>query len=891
MASFINSPYPVFFDTDGTPLENGFIYIGTENQNPVTSPIAVFWDEALTQAAAQPIRTLNGYAARNGTPSQLYTASTNFSMLVRNRKEAQVYYAQDATIGEMFNGYPIPSDDVSFLQAGDYAQSRTAQDKMRDIISVKDFGAQGDGTTDDATAINNALKYANSVNGATIRIPKGIYNLQQTLIVGKNTSFISDTGVTFKRYHTGAFLKNSLDITDTVTDYKGNGNIIIDGGIWDGNSIDFYNSFSHFSIGQGDNIKIKNCTFLNGVRAHAIDLSACRNVWVENNKFLGYSKYKYSPNGYGESDDNLGEKTLTVTLSTTGNQITVTTAGVNAPDNGECIKFSQITGAVGVVVNSWYFVVNSSGTTFNVSATFNGPVVPITASGTGEMKTWIRNYVEAMQLDHNVPGSFSFGALNGTPNINVFFKNNVVGPNPDLTNNTFTSYGVGIGAHGAVLNKYAQNIIVEGNTFTDCIYAGVRAWKWIGLTVANNVFRGCNRCVHVTPTSPSGSDEGQAGRDYTITGNVFDSYSDIGIFFTNPTSFSISNTPFAHERVSITGNTFNNGLSNASCELRWIDGLTVTGNVFSNIYRAFDFSYCKNVVASNNTARDVQLEFIYWEDDSPSSGLTTVQSKNIVISNNQMANLGYSAIHVVGISNFGITGNLIIGTSTFAATRYGIFCHTSSSNGLISENTILDGGAVNKPVNGINVTNTCLNISMSANKSFKPVNNQSLGFERLTQGLTTIEANTQSGTVNVTSSSTASPTVTVTSVPATLIVGATLLGQTVTAISGTTVTLGGNANQTISTATNVAYSVIPRAGLLIKGFDPTQGEIAAPSDQALSFGHFNETTSVFTEGLRMTDSLNLQIPTAGKGLELKSPNSTLYRITVANGGSLSVSPV
>lgn len=208
MASFINSPYPVFFDTDGTPLENGFIYIGTANQNPVTSPINVYWDEALTQQAAQPIRTLNGYASRNGTPSQLYTAVINFSMLVRNRKEAQVYYAQDATIGAVFNGYPITSDQIgvlsssnlpaltssqipvlpatqiSFIQAGTGAVSRTAEAKMREIFSVKDFGAVGDGTTDDTAAIQTAItafNVARATSPATLMFPAGRYRVTASL--------------------------------------------------------------------------------------------------------------------------------------------------------------------------------------------------------------------------------------------------------------------------------------------------------------------------------------------------------------------------------------------------------------------------------------------------------------------------------------------------------------------------------------------------------------------------------------------------------------------------------------------------------------------------------------------------------------------------------------
>lgn len=45
----------------------------------------------------------------------------------------------------------------SFTQSGSGASSRTVQAKLREIVSVTDFGATGDGSTDDRTAINNAL--------------------------------------------------------------------------------------------------------------------------------------------------------------------------------------------------------------------------------------------------------------------------------------------------------------------------------------------------------------------------------------------------------------------------------------------------------------------------------------------------------------------------------------------------------------------------------------------------------------------------------------------------------------------------------------------------------------------------------------------------------------
>lgn len=88
----LGSPYPVFTDLDGTPLDGGFVYFGVADDNPETAPILVYYDQELTQVAPQPLRTVNGYVMRNGAPAILYADDT-FSVTVRNRRGALVIYA------------------------------------------------------------------------------------------------------------------------------------------------------------------------------------------------------------------------------------------------------------------------------------------------------------------------------------------------------------------------------------------------------------------------------------------------------------------------------------------------------------------------------------------------------------------------------------------------------------------------------------------------------------------------------------------------------------------------------------------------------------------------------------------------------------------------------
>lgn len=97
----IQPTYPIFTETDGQPLEDGYIWIGAANLDPQTNPINVYWDTALTQLAGQPIRTEGGYPINSGTPARLYVNS-DYSIRVMNKNGSVVYSAPAAT--ERYNG-------------------------------------------------------------------------------------------------------------------------------------------------------------------------------------------------------------------------------------------------------------------------------------------------------------------------------------------------------------------------------------------------------------------------------------------------------------------------------------------------------------------------------------------------------------------------------------------------------------------------------------------------------------------------------------------------------------------------------------------------------------------------------------------------------------------
>lgn len=71
--------------------------------------------------------------------------------------------------------------------------------------NVKDFGAKGDGTTDDTLAIRQAIDYVKSQNGGQIYFPSGVYVVTDTLTIDSPVGFVGEGSSTLSLTTNGTY--------------------------------------------------------------------------------------------------------------------------------------------------------------------------------------------------------------------------------------------------------------------------------------------------------------------------------------------------------------------------------------------------------------------------------------------------------------------------------------------------------------------------------------------------------------------------------------------------------------------------------------------------------------------------------------------------------------
>lgn len=144
MLEVIN-PFMNFVDKDGKPLQDGAIYIGVAGFSPLDQSQTVYWDSGANIPAAQPIKTLNGYPTRDGTPANLYVAANAYSIAVYNKRGALVFAKSNVS----FTGALATTSTDGLMSAADKVKLDAA------LTSATGFAALGLGTaaTGDASQL------------------------------------------------------------------------------------------------------------------------------------------------------------------------------------------------------------------------------------------------------------------------------------------------------------------------------------------------------------------------------------------------------------------------------------------------------------------------------------------------------------------------------------------------------------------------------------------------------------------------------------------------------------------------------------------------------------------------------------------------------------------
>lgn len=169
---------------------------------------------------------------------------------------------------------------------------------LGDSCNVKQFGAKGDGTTDDTAALNNAVLYG----AETVYFPEGTYSTEGINCRFRNKTLIGygatlKSNVVKKRVTRYALISNWYQgrtwSSIVYDDYVNICGLTLDGNkeiydITDPDNVPHYQTGGGITLALFKNVNIRDCTIKNTIMS-GIWTSACDNVIVDNCNLIDIS--------------------------------------------------------------------------------------------------------------------------------------------------------------------------------------------------------------------------------------------------------------------------------------------------------------------------------------------------------------------------------------------------------------------------------------------------------------------------------------------------------------------------------------------------------------------------------------------------------------------------
>ena len=182
-----------FLDNNGNPLSGGKIYT---YEAGTTTPEPTYTTGTGAVAHTNPI--ILDSAGRVPGGQIWVNVSQDYKFVLTTSADVTIA-TYDDLMGINGTGLATNAVNVAYDPAGSGAVQTNVQAKLRETVSVKDFGAVGDGVADDTAAIQAALNAANTVvfvEGTYLVNDQLDLSANQTLIGDGNSKIVLQSGVT-----------------------------------------------------------------------------------------------------------------------------------------------------------------------------------------------------------------------------------------------------------------------------------------------------------------------------------------------------------------------------------------------------------------------------------------------------------------------------------------------------------------------------------------------------------------------------------------------------------------------------------------------------------------------------------------------------------------------
>lgn len=449
----------------------------------------------------------------------------------------------EVIIGKALTSVTGDASGMDYTQGSTGSVQRTVESKLQEFVSVKDFGAVGDGVTDDTAAIQAAF----NTGSKHIKFPDGTYYCPSWTVFTSTTDrmLLSGKG-TIQGDDTAAFIKPSTSIELDGLTFK-NWTLVLDNDIADSGTLDILN--------------INNCTIRDCARGFSLE-RPINNARINNNTF----------------------KNIT---------------------NGAAIRIGlndysyQDTWKNMVVANNNFININASGSTDAVAALLYGKsaviadnvIEDVDASGTGE--SWgIYTKVRYATVSGNSIREITTSGTGAVYAINIKGRPRGDTSAPQGYSTTVTGNAVtcSVTSEGTGIRSQNDDVIITGNT-VEGFDVGINSQTdgYDNNVISNNSVYGFGSI---------GINLIQSGNNITCTGNsIQNSGSGTGIRMASSlaaSNYNISNNSIYNISTGILVDNVNT-----------VNNVSITGNVIDTITtRAITFDTCNNIAIKNNLIRN-----------------------------------------------------------------------------------------------------------------------------------------------------------------------------------------------------------------------------------------------------------------------------------------------